>query len=283
MSLLTKVKEKYKSDGGRQLINDAWWFFWKRAENYSPGSLSKVSIQLYWLPYLKILRECDVGYTLTEMISGRSFYFPKLYHHSRFRINSLDRKKDLCCDHNKVGVEDGDTVMDIGAFIGEVSISISNRASEVYSIEASPRSYKCLEYNAENFENITPLNYAVWKESTKMEFNLGLDPTEDSILDTDDSGEERTIRVQAETIENIRSALELEKIDFLKVEAEGVEPEILEGLGSIRPKKIVVNCDAERDGESPKAEVSEMLSGKGYTVFEGDDPHYTILYAKYNG
>jgi FkbM family methyltransferase len=168
--------------------------------------------------------------------------------------------------------------VDVGAFIGEASIAVADEASSIYAIEPSPRSYPCLEANAAQFDHITTANYAVWDKRDEIEFNLGSDPTEDSILDPDDTDETNSITVPADTIEQICNDLNVDTVDFLKIEAEGVEPEILDGIGQLQPTKIAVNCDPERDGQSPKLSVIEKLSNKGYSVFEGGGPSYTVVY-----
>ena len=59
--------------------------------------------------------------------------------------------------------------------------------------------------------------------------------------------------------------------DFAKIEAEGAEPEVLEGLASTSIPKLAVNCDPERDGESPREAVIARLEAIGYeTVVVGD-------------
>lgn len=182
--------------------------------------------------------------------------------------------------HDAVCIEEGDVVVDIGAFIGEASISVADEASTIYAIEPSPSSYQCLEKNANQFDCITTANYAVWNEREDIEFNLSSDPTEDSIMEPDDARKKGSVIVSAYTIEQIYDKLGIETIDFLKIESEGVEPEILDLMGESNPTKISVNCDMERDGESPKQTVVEKLSDNGYDVFEGGSPSYSIVYAK---
>lgn len=252
-----------------------------RLESITPSLLKKSIITAYWLPYFFILAKSETGYKLSKINSGNVFHFPQLKHHKRFQQKSLNRKRDLYYEFEEVSIEPGDRVVDIGAFIGEASISIADIASEIYSVEPSPRSYACLKKNAQNVDCITPVNCGAWNEAGEMEFNLGVDATDDSILEPDYGGDGSVKTVSVDTIENICSGLGLRSVDFMKVEAEGAEPEALKGLGDLRPTKIAVNCDPERQGKSTEEEVAHLLSDKGYEVYSGGGEYYTIVYAKF--
>ena len=52
---------------------------------------------------------------------------------------------------------------------------------------------------------------------------------------------------------------------YLKVEAEGLEPEIIRGLGELKPRVIVVDVTPERNGASPRNLIKEILKDKGYS------------------
>jgi hypothetical protein len=50
----------------------------------------------------------------------------------------------------------------------------------------------------------------------------------------------------------------------VKIEAEGVELEVFEGLEAIRPRKLAIDVSPERDGESPAAEFRIRLARMNY-------------------
>jgi superfamily II DNA/RNA helicase len=60
----------------------------------------------------------------------------------------------------------------------------------------------------------------------------------------------------------------LAKIDFLKVEAEGAEPEVLSGLCGLNIPKIVVFCSPKCNVRSPVSEVADLLVEFGYRIVE---------------
>jgi hypothetical protein len=50
----------------------------------------------------------------------------------------------------------------------------------------------------------------------------------------------------------------------VKIEAEGVELEVFDGLESIRPRKLAIDVSPERDGESPAEEFKSRLAKINY-------------------
>lgn len=156
------------------------------------------------------------------------------------------------------------------------------KALKVYSIEPSPRALKCLEKNTEKYDNITILPYAVWKNTQKIDLQLGISPNEDGLLKPDDGGIGKNITVQAYRIKDFVNREDLEKIDFLKIEVEGVEPEIVKSLRDldIPVKKISVACGPERDGNTVDKEVTEILSELGYIVRRDESKGYNMVHAR---
>ena len=53
-------------------------------------------------------------------------------------------------------------------------------------------------------------------------------------------------------------------ICYVKIEAEGFEPEIVRGLGDLKPRVITIDATPERNGQSPRDEIKQILGSKGY-------------------
>ena len=114
------------------------------------------------------------------------------------------------------------------------------------------------------------INAALWKTDTSLRFLLGDDPTDSSIINVD-SGEVATeVVVQGRKLENLMSEIGVEVIDYLKLDAEGAEPEVLEGIADISVRKIAVDCNPEREGESTADEVTRALSNMGFEIQQDD-------------
>ena len=65
-------------------------------------------------------------------------------------------------------------------------------------------------------------------------------------------------------------SLNIPRVDFLKIEAEGYEPEILEGATEVLHcvRKIAVDASPERRGKSTLSECRAILERAGFNVYE---------------
>jgi len=180
--------------------------------------------------------------------------------------SQLAKKADLYQNEAAgVVVEPGDRVVDCGAFLGEFALAVRDAASEIVCLEPDPRSYGALSATVEGDETIQARQVAAWKTDDKpVPMTLGTDPSETSALKLDDGRVVGAVDAETATLDDINA-------DFAKVEAEGGEPEVLEGLESTAIPKLAVNCDHERDGDTPREMVVARLEEIGYETLIGDD------------
>lgn len=184
-------------------------------------------------------------------------------------------------EHSDSGVviESGDRIVDVGAFLGEFAIGAALRtpcADEVVCLEPDPRSYGALIASLEQCAaDIQARQQAAWRIGGEaLPMQLASDPSETSALTPDSGHVVGAIDAEAVALSS------LGPIDFLKVEAEGAEPEVLAGLEEQQATKVAVNCDPERDGASPKATVIEALRGLEYDTIVSSE---STVYARYGG
>lgn len=120
---------------------------------------------------------------------------------------------------------DSDVVLDIGANIGSVSLSLASYAKEIYAFEPHPKIYKYLE------NNIT-LN----KASNIYPFNIGLGETEGTLYFSDKSDDSQNcIKTKGDNeiiIRTLDKLLENGSIappQIIKIDVEGYEAHVLSG------------------------------------------------------
>jgi len=139
-----------------------------------------------------------------------------------------------------------DTVLDIGANIGCTSLLFGPLAKKVYSFEPSPSTYGYLKRNVESarLDNVIPVNVGLGKESGS--FELTFSPNDRSggfvsnlICATEGHAVEKITISQGDAYIESHN---LPKIDFIKIDVEGFEKSVIEGLaGTIaRDRPIVV-------------------------------------------
>jgi FkbM family methyltransferase len=153
----------------------------------------------------------------------------------RTRVNTSDALmiwevwKAKVYDDSRIPISSGDVVVDMGAHIGAFAVRAAQLAhpGQVYAYEASKKNYALLTENRQlnSLENLYIENSAVSDHRGPMSLYI---PAGNSILGSLlQSTSSFTETVQAITFADIIAEHALTQIDFLKVDVEGAEFDIL--------------------------------------------------------
>jgi len=191
---------------------------WHTPINYYLGTLNKESI-IYFKNGIKCIMR-----NKSDSIAFFENYFLKLNSpNEKFKI-----KKD-------------DTVIDIGAHIGYFTIYAAKNAYQgiIYSIEPYGESFEILKKNLKlnNLTNVKPFHAAISKATEQV--TLYIDKNNqigNSIFRTDETTESE--KVDSFSLGDFVKKNKIEKIDFLKIDCEGAEFEILLNLDKELMKNI---------------------------------------------
>ena len=168
-----------------------------------------------------------------------------------------------------VTISRDDVVIDVGAYIREFTIPCALKARYVIAIEPDPKNYYCLKRNTENLRNVICIPKAAWNRKGFFELKLGTRTSDSSLIGVCDKPLNKSVVVEADTLDNIVSELgEFKEIGFLKIDAEGAEPEVLEGAKNLLKivKKVAIDCTAERLGKPTFTACSNILTEAGFEV-----------------
>lgn len=111
------------------------------------------------------------------------------------------------------------TVIDVGAFIGDHTIAYARRANKVIAFEPNPNAYQCLDFNLKNYPNVELRNQGLGEIPGKI--SLTDVPTNVGMVYASKSNK----GIDCITIDS----LNLDRLDFIKIDAEGYEHNILKG------------------------------------------------------
>lgn len=238
--------------------------------------------QMRWILSGEILLWTRDYYIRYNFFKGTRFYVPYIWEAHHGSKNYINKLQNIYIMPGFAEVEQGDVLVDIGAYLGSFSIMYHTTAKKVIAVDPGASYDKCLWMNVKDYRNILIAPVALWNSNTIIKLNLSLTPNDNSVLDADKYKINKQVEVEALTIEELAKRFDLKIINFLKVEAEGAEPEILEGINSVIIEKIVVNCGPERYGKSPTKEVISILLGKDYEVRVVKNPHWRgeVVYAR---
>jgi autotransporter strand-loop-strand O-heptosyltransferase len=152
-----------------------------------------------------------------------------LYDDSNIIIYEVYR--DRLYENDGCKIEFGDIVMDFGANIGIFSrYACEQGASKVYSFEPDSLNFECLTKNSKDYP-IECFNKAVFDKEGIIKFNKknasGIHAVAE--LDTEQIDAERkdTVDVEATTFQKIVSELGIDRINYLKIDVEGSEKNII--------------------------------------------------------
>jgi len=225
---------------------------------------------VYWLLHPqkspKIAWKYNSVWSVYDLKSRKTYYVPSKSQVGRGNRQKHAEKFERYTMKDFVEIEVGDTVIDVGAFIGEFSIPAQEIGATVHAIEPAPVSFHCLTRNTESIDSIKCYQTGIWNENTTMTFSIGEDQTENSLFDVDNGKLVSKEVIDTQTIDSFLNENDIKTVNFLKVEAEGAEPEVLEGAITAGIKKIAVDAGAERYGKETADTVSDILVEADYEV-----------------
>jgi len=120
-----------------------------------------------------------------------------------------------------------DIIVDIGSHIGSFSVFCSQYAKKVISYEASPLNYKLFVENIRlnSIKNIDAHNIAVYSKKCKINFFHDKENTGGNSLFL--KNQKQKMQINAIPLSQIIIDRKLNKIDFLKMDIEGAEYDVL--------------------------------------------------------
>ena len=131
--------------------------------------------------------------------------------------------------------KEGDTVIDIGAHIGRYTITSSKQVGDsgkVVAIEADPDNFELLKRNIalNNLINVLPLNYAVFSTKTRMKlYEQSASAKYNSLMLARAAKTKNYVEVDADTLDNILKLNRVNQVNWIKIDVEGAEFEVLKG------------------------------------------------------
>jgi FkbM family methyltransferase len=128
----------------------------------------------------------------------------------------------------KISFSKNDIVIDCGANYGDLYIKLSNliEPENYIALEPNPSDYDVLKLNVSNNSNL--INKGLGNTNEILPFYVSKIEADSSFIKPNYFTE--IINVPVIRLDKLIQDLKLDKIKLLKIEAEGYEPEILEGL-----------------------------------------------------
>lgn len=162
------------------------------------------------------------------------------------------------------------TILDIGSHIGMFSIYASPFAKHIYAVEPSLEHFSSLVQNigSNYLDNVTPFQYAISNENKTVEFFHNTNKTMYSMREEVADKSLPSEKVESITLEKFLKDNKIKHVDFMKLDIEGMEYEVLGGDAFARISDRIDSLLVESHswaGRHPN-QLVESLKNNGYKV-----------------
>ncbi|KKN39661.1 hypothetical protein LCGC14_0740960 [marine sediment metagenome] len=166
--------------------------------------------------------------------------------------------------------QEGDTVIDVGAYVGMFSVKASYEVrgtGRVFAVEPSLDNEQYLRRNTKRLRNITCVPVALGACTGYGRLTAADASPCHQLTQRKDKGTEE---VRIETMDDMVARLEIGKVDFIKIDAEGSELKVLQGAtNTLRNNRLHLAIAAYHDldtGEPELPQVCKLLEDVGFRV-----------------
>ena len=191
--------------------------------------------------------------------------------------------------------KEGDTVIDIGAHIGRYTITSSKQVGNtgrVVAIEADPENFELLKRNIalNKLTNVLTLNYAVFSTRTRMKlYEQSASAKYNSLMLARAAKTKNYVEVNADTLDNILKLNEVNQVNWIKIDVEGAEFEVLKGSSKTLSSENVSLFIEIHNIEDPSHydNIVDFLKSRNYEItfeqrYEGSGESHVIFRKKSN-
>ncbi len=171
---------------------------------------------------------------------------------------------------SRYAVKKGDVVAEMGAYQGFCAIKLAQQAGEegkVFCIEPMRENYRLLKknINANNLNNVTCINRAVWDSQKDVSFNIRKNDNQSSSIEME-YDQANSYTIQADTLDNLFAHHDVSTFDLMIIQLNGAEINALRGLNNHAPRHLSIAARYDTEGEDAALIIQEFLVKKGYDV-----------------
>ena len=198
-----------------------------------------------------------------------------------YRKGIKRRADDLASDYflRQMEFKDGDSFFDCGANVGDLKIwfILQNIKVNYIGFEPSPIEFDCLK---DNVSQRLVHNVGLWDRENELCFYISSEGADSSIIKP--KYYDKKIVTKTKRLEKFVES----PIKCLKLEAEGAEPEVLNGLGSKLEMLEYVTADLNFERgiacESTFVPVTNFLLARDFEIVDFNNDRFSFLYKNKN-
>jgi FkbM family methyltransferase len=201
--------------------------------------------------------------------------------------------KEICLDQQyesaSLPFQDGWTVLDIGAGLGDFAVHVARQHPHtmVYAFEPFPASFALLQENLQlnGVPNVRTFPQAISAQSGERAFYIASEAVAHTAVKQPHALSDDHIQVTSITLDQVFGELDIATCDYLKLDCEGAEFEILFGTDTQTLHKIRHLCLEYHDRITARShqDLVLFLTARGFEVKLTPSPAYDylgLLYAR---
>lgn len=201
--------------------------------------------------------------------------------HRRYKRGVLAFSEKLAAEYGLTAIANlsGGSFIDCGANVGELGFWARHHDLHYTAFEPEVLEADCIDLNL--FDGAAQTHrIALWNERATLDFFSAPDTADSSVFEIDRSAGRR--KVAAFPLDELDLRLSDTGPNILKLEAEGAEPEILDGARATLPRLhyLAVDCGYERGREKRHTfiDVCDRLLPLGFRPVEANLRRVTVLF-----
>ena len=185
--------------------------------------------------------------------------------------------RDYCLD--KIDFSATDTIIDVGANVGDLFFALKNGVHYI-PFEPSPLEYKTLSQNLKR-SHTPAFQLALGSKNNNSTLYTNSENADNSLIKYSHSNDK--ITVEEKKLDSLKFP---EKIKLLKIDAEGFEPEVLQGglrtLQKVEYVSVDVSFERGDKMESTMVPVLNLMLKNNFEVIKINQERMAILFKNLN-
>ena len=231
------------------------------------------------------IEPCEGNRILRARDGSDELYFCRRRRHRRYKRGIRARIERLVQEYHldQIRAGPGGLLIDCGANVGELGLWARARGMDYVAFEPEALEARCIDLNVYEGETRT-IRKALWNRNTTLEFFSKPETADSSVINP--GGTEIRFAVDAVRLDAMIELVDRPGPVILKVEAEGAEPEILEGAKNLLSAIdfVTVDCGPERGRQQAHTlvETNNYLVDAGFRIRRFGANRMTALYFNMN-
>ena len=213
--------------------------------------------------------------------NGDCIYITQRIRHRRYKRGIKSCVDKLATEYSlhKIEALSSGVIIDCGANVGEIGVWARHQGLEYHAFEPEQKEAACCDLN--NYDGQSQTNrMGLWHESGELTLYSKGESADSSLIPINDY--DSLVVVKTKTLDEYIEERSIEEIEILKVEAEGAEPEVLQGASEAlrKTRYVAADCGGERGVERQHTvlDICNRLYPLGFTMIASNMDRFTLLF-----